>query len=210
MTGFAALRPAGELPGMNDVTAVRFFFDYLDPLSYLLDGALKEAAGDPGATVDVVRVPLELRPPPAPLLDPDGPWWRKRWAEAEAVVRELGTTPLVEPAILPWTRKAHELVAHARAKGKGDEAHQAVFDALFRQGRDIGRVDVLLEIGRTLELDATETKAVLDVDRYAEAVAEQRTDALRAAGAEPPVLLRDGQVLRGFHNRDRLRTFLLR
>jgi predicted DsbA family dithiol-disulfide isomerase len=80
---------------------------------------------------------------------------------------------------------------------------------MFGRGEDIGRVDVLVGIAGTLGLDPTETKAVLDVDRHAQDVATVSAAAAVSVG-EPPALSFGGRVLRGFHNRDAVRTFLLR
>lgn len=182
-----------------------FFFDYLDPFSYLeeLDlVALQEAGGLP-----VRRVPLELRPPPAPLLDPDAEAWVRLWREASAVAAERGIR-LTPPRLVPWTRKAHELVLHAAEKGLARAVHQAVFRAVFDDGADVGRVDVLVDIAESLGLDPTETKATLDVDRYAASVEDLRDLAAASGITAPPALLRDGRALRGFHNTDALRTFL--
>lgn len=184
------------------------FFDYVDPLCYLLEVELAEALSEPGA-VEPTRVPAEVCPPPSPLLDPDGPWWTTRWTAATDLADALGRT-LVEPRILPWTRKAHELVLHARQHGMGAQAHAAVFEAIFGRGADIGRVDVLVELARELGLDANEAKAVLDVDRYSDEVAALGKGATEAGVEEIPALVRDTGTLRGFHNRATLRTFLLR
>lgn len=189
-----------------DILRSRFFFDYLDPLSYLQElelGALEQDVGTPLAT----RVPLEIRPPPEPLLDPDGDEWQHRWRAACAIAADVGVD-LEAPPILPWTRKAHELVLHAAEKGLGARAHRAVFHAVFAEGADVGRVDVLVGIAERLNMDATEAKAVLDVDRHTGAVSDSRREALASGVAQPPALWHDGQVLQGFHNSDALRTFL--
>jgi predicted DsbA family dithiol-disulfide isomerase len=193
---------------MDGPDAPRFYFDYVDPLSWLVALELDAALAD-GETLRPMRLPFELRPPPAPLLDPDGSWWRERWRAATTLAAAHGRPTPPSPLLLPWTRKAHELVLHAAANGVGDEAHRAVFQAFFEGGEDIGRVDVLVRLGRALDLDSTETKVVLDVDRYAEEVATHVGPA-RAAGTEPPLLVRGPEVLRGFHNRDAVRTFLRR
>jgi predicted DsbA family dithiol-disulfide isomerase len=188
----------------------RFYFDYVDPLSWLMDreiDAALDALEDRGT---IVRVPVELRAPPAPLLDPGGAWWRERWKAATTLAEESALAEPREPTLVPWTRKAHEFVAHASEKGVGEAAHRAVFEAFFVHGRDIGRVDVLVELGRALELDPTETKVVLDVDRFAERVAAATRAAAEAAVGEPPVLVAGTGELRGFHNRDAVGTFLRR
>jgi len=194
---------------MHTPGGARFYFDYVDPLSYLVDREIEAAvAGADG--MEIVLVPLELRPPPEPLLDPDGTWWRERWKTATTLAAGSDATHMTEPALLPWTRKAHELVAHSRSVDLELRAHRAVFRAVFAEGRDIGRVDVLVDLARELGLDPTEAKAVLDVDRYTEDVASRRSAALEVAGRGPPVLVHGDQTLRGFHNRDAVRTFLLR
>jgi predicted DsbA family dithiol-disulfide isomerase len=158
-----------------------FFFDYLDPLSYLQERELRSLADTPGLP-RIRRVPVELRPPPVPLLDPDGPEWRDRWSRARREANALGIA-LAEPPILFWTRKAHELVLHAAARGLEDAVHRALFDAVFVEGRDIGRIDVLVSLGREAE---------------------------RSGVAEPPAVALGAETLRGFHNRDALRTLLFR
>jgi predicted DsbA family dithiol-disulfide isomerase len=193
---------------MGPSDAPRFYFDYVDPLSWLMDREIDAALGE--GAVPLVRVPRELRPPPAPLLDPDGPPWRERWQAATDLADALGLPAPTAPGLVPWTRKAHEFVAHAAEKGRAAAAHHAVFEAFFLRGEDIGRVDVLVGLGRTLGLDATETKVVLDVDRFAEQVATRARTADEAGVGEPPVLVLGAEALRGFHNRDAVLTFLRR
>jgi len=191
---------------MMDILPIRFFFDYLDPLSYLVE--LELTAVEEGMAGAVAhRVPLEIRPPPGPLLDPDGHEWQHRWRTALEAAAHLGVG-LTAPAILPWTRKAHELVLQAAEKGLAREAHRAVFQAVFAEGADVGRVDILVGIAEELGMDPTDTKAALDVDRHTAAVVDLRREASRAGVAEPPALWHDGRILQGFHNRDGLRTFL--
>ena len=193
-----------------DAPRIRFFFDYLDPLSYLVHLELDALRRAPDPAVDGLgRVPLELRPPPAQLMDPDDPFWTDRWRSAQRAAADRNIV-LAEPAIVPWTRKAHELVLHAVEKGLGDQAHDAVFEAVFVRGDDIGRVDVLVALARRVGLDAHETKAVLDVDRFTHQVESFRTLAQNAGITDPPAVAAAGRTLQGFHNRDALRTFLLR
>jgi predicted DsbA family dithiol-disulfide isomerase len=182
------------------------FFDYVDPLSYLLEreisGLLPELA-----VASLRPVPVELRPPPEPMLDPEGEGWTERWIAACALAADRDIR-FRDPAVVPWTRKAHELVLHAESQGLGGGAHRALFDAFLLEGRDIGRVDVLVEIARSLGLDPTGAKAVLDVDRYSDEVSAFG-DRARALGIDaPPALTFGDATLQGFHNRDALRTFL--
>ncbi len=182
------------------------FFDYVDPLSYLLGRELSSLLPEL-SVAPLCRVPLELRPPPQPMLDPQGDEWTERWSAAGALAADRDIH-LRDPSIVPWTRKAHELVRHADSEGLGDGAHRALFDAFFLEGLDIGRVDVLVEIARGLGLDPTGAKAVLDVDRYADEVSAFGSRAQALGIDAPPALALGEATLQGFHNRDTLRTFL--
>jgi len=188
-------------------SAIVLFFDYVDPLSYVADHTLTalESTWPPGLRVE--RVPLELRPPPEPLLGLESDEWARRWVRAEAACSDLGLA-LVEPRLVPWTRKAHELVLHATEYGKGSEVHNAVFESVFVLGRDVGRIDVLVDIASESGLDAMEAKAVLDVDKLAASVASSRPRAWGMGVHAPPAVFAHGELLRDFHNRDALRTFL--
>ncbi len=188
------------------VSPAVLYLDYADPISWMLE--LQVSALEYGNDIGPVsRAPYELRPPPEPLIDPGSVWWRARWQEGVALAASVGVQ-LADPPIIPWTRKAHELRLHAEEKGMGARAHRALFEAFLRQGLDIGRVDVLLRVAGGLGLDVTEAKAVLDVDRFAGSVARSRREAATLGITDPPALASNGRVLRGFHIRDRLRTFL--
>lgn len=182
----------------------RIFFDFIDPLSYLLTTeveALEEG------TSKITWHPFELRPPPTPLTTIDDPALAARWREARALGEPRGVT-FDPPELVPWTRKAHELVLHASQHDVAPRARARIFEAYLLEGRDIGRVDVLLELGRELDLDRTETKAVLDVDRYGAEVASLRATARGEEVSGTPTIVRGGRRLEGFHNRDRLGTLL--
>src|SRR5262245_10278666 len=139
-----------------------FFFDYVDPLSWILEREIVELEAE--GVPPVGRHPLELRTPPASLVRPSDPLWVRRWEEATRLTEPGGFT-LAKPTLVPWTRKAHELALHARAQGRFAGVHAALFRGFHQEGRDIGRVDVLVALAVTAGLNATETKAVLDVDR---------------------------------------------
>lgn len=184
----------------------RFWLDVVDPLSWLMDeeiGALEDEGTGP-----VLRSPLELRPPPMELVDPHGEAWSRRWNRADELARERGRT-LRRPTLVPWSRKAWELILHGREVEREAEVRAAVLRAFHEEGRDVGRVDVLVEVATSLGLDTTRAKAVLDVDRHAAAVAGSGREA-RALGAEaPPALWTGRELVRGFHDRDALRTLLI-
>ncbi len=184
----------------------RFYFDFVDPLSYLLE--LELEAAEQTLAVRVERVPFELRPPPTPLTDIRDASWGGRWEEARRLAADLDL-PLDPPRLVPWSRKAHELHIFASAThDMGAAVRHAIFDAYCARGRDIGRIDELVEIGRSVGLDHTETKAVLDVDRYEQDVVSARGAAEGIGVTIVPVIAVGGRLVEGFRNRADLSTLL--
>lgn len=158
------------------------FSDFACPFSYVTEAALRrmEAAGEVAAT----HLAWELYPAPAPLPPADA----GKWMDAlRPLANELGLALRVPPPAR--TRKAHEAAAFAASKGVGPAMREALFAAHFGEGRDIGRIDVLVEIGAGLGLDATELKVVLDVDTFAARVAAERDAALRAGVRGVPTIV---------------------
>jgi predicted DsbA family dithiol-disulfide isomerase len=166
------------------------FSDFACPFSYVTEAALRRmrAAGE----VDPTHLAWELYPAPAPLPPADG----GEWMEAlRPLADELGLALRVPAPVR--TRKAHEAAAFAASKGVGPAMRQALFAANFADGRDIGRIDVLVEIGAALGLDASELKVVLDVDAFSARVAAEQ-DAARRAGVQgvPTIVAGTGDAAR--------------
>jgi predicted DsbA family dithiol-disulfide isomerase len=181
--------------------------DLVDPISYLLD--LELEAVEEEMDVRVLRMGVEVNPPPHPLGTLDEAPWGPRWEEATRIAQRMGIA-LHRPRLVPWSRKAHELLEHARDKDEAmlPELRRAVMTAFFQDGLDIGRVDVLVELARERGLDRTETKAVLDVDRYGEEIARRRARSVEEGLRVVPTLAVGPHRLEGFHNRASLSTFL--
>jgi predicted DsbA family dithiol-disulfide isomerase len=190
---------------MIDSQRLRFYFDYTDPASYLLDLSLREVTAESNIVVD--RIAFEENPPPLPLFDP-GDAARKMIRESLQPEADRIGVKLIEPWIVPWTRKAHELAAYAESKNCFREIHESLFRAYLSGGQDIGRVDVLVTIARERGLDSMETKAALDVDQFSQAIAEQRHNAVVEGVNGVPTLLLGEMRLEGFVDRETLKEFL--
>ncbi len=183
---------------------LRAYYDVVDPLSWLVSeeiAALGEEAGE------VEWIPFEVRPPPAPLVSLDDPAVEARWQEARALLPG-DASPFDPPLLVPWSRKAHELVLHASTRDRSDEVRARLQRAYLFEARDIGRVDVLVEEAVAVGLDRTEAKAVLDVDKHDAEVAALRSAAVAAGVRVTPTLALGDRRLEGFHNRAAIRTFL--
>lgn len=157
------------------------FTDFTCPFSYVTEAALARVEEEGGIAAGFRA--FELHPAPArlPLGGPEVDTVRPL---ADALGLELRRPPLAAR-----TRKAHELARFGESKGMGRPLRAAIFAAYFGAGRDIGRIDVLVEVAAALGLDATETRVVLDVDTYAAGVAHDGAEARRLGIAGTPAIL---------------------
>ena len=89
----------------------------------------------------------------------------------------------------PRTRKAHETARFARGAGLEAEMRAALYGAFLDQARDIGRIDVLVEIGAELGLDPTELKVTLDIDQFTDDVIREQTAGRRLGVVNAPSLV---------------------
>ena len=191
---------------------IDIWFDFIDPASVLLLLDI-HAGGDEGP--EWVREsefrwrPCELRPPPTPLIGIDHADIAPAWAAARPTAAAAGLD-LAPPKLVPWSRKAHELVEHAtgHAAETGSLIRVAIARAYALEAKDIGRVDVLVDIAIRHGLDRTETKAVLDVDRYDAQVAASTREAARVGITATPTIICGERRVQGFHNCTVLGTLL--
>lgn len=193
--------------GTMSGAAPEFYYDYVDPASYLVDRILAGLGGE--TPLEVVPRPFELRRPPGEMVDPRSDDWKSYRDQMRREAGRIGVE-MEPPDLVPWSRKAHELALHAREKGVFPEIHRALFRAYFQEGRDVGRVDVLVGIAVDRGLDRTEVKAILDVDKYLETVESERSRAERRGVRGVPTLLAGERKLEGFRPEDEIRTFLSR
>jgi predicted DsbA family dithiol-disulfide isomerase len=115
---------------------------------------------------------------------------------------------MMEPEIVPWTRKAHELAFLARESGRFAVVHRALFAAHFQSSSDIGRIDVLVAIGKEHGLEPALTRTVLGTDRFSAAVlaSAERARALGVRGV--PTFWREGMRLEGLQSVASFDSFL--
>lgn len=169
---------------------VTVFSDFACPFSYVTEAMLRrmEAAGE----IESTYLAYELFPAPAPLRGGGGEWMEALRPLAD----ELGLALHAPPAPVR-TAKAHEAAAFAHSRGMGTAMRNALYRAYFVEGRDIARIDVLVELGAALGMDPGEIKVVLDVDTWAPRVAAEQ-DAARRAGVEgtPTVVAGTGDAAR--------------
>ncbi|HEX8904690.1 MAG TPA: DsbA family protein, partial [Longimicrobiaceae bacterium] len=159
------------------------FSDFTSPFCHVTEAALRRLEAEGLAAPRYAAFELYPAGTALPAAPP-----AEEVAAAGPLAEELGME-IAAPATLPRTRKAHEAAKFAEQRGVGREMREAVFAAYFGAGRDVGRIDVLVELGAALGLDATEMKVVLDVDSLSGAVAADRALARRLGIAALPALV---------------------
>lgn len=190
---------------MDDAPA-HLWFDYVDPVCFVVDLRLRQVEARLGTEVE--RRGWEIAPAPAEPLNPRDPVWAGRWEAADAEARREGLE-LVRPRLVPRTRKAHELALHASETGEAfRDVHEALYRAHHLEARDIGRIDVLVDIGEGCGLDPEETRTVLGIDRYLPGLRARRDEAERAGVLGVPTLALGDHRLEGLAGEERLASLL--
>ena len=141
--------------------------------------------------VELVWRAYELRPEPVPMIDPNSDYLRRAWSDSVAPMAErLGVT-MRFPPVKPRTRLAHEAAHWARAQGRFDDYHNEVFRAFFERGEDIGDVEVLIALGRKLELDSDSLRQALTSHEFAASVVADEREAARLGLNGVPAFVAD-------------------
>lgn len=136
---------------------VTVYSDYVCPFCYLgkhpLEEALKEVEN-----IEVEWKPFQLRPEGTEPLSPNSSYIQQGWKfGVQPLAEKLGVEmilPSMDPH--PSTKKAHRGFLYANENGKGTEYAQAVLAGFWKEGKEIGDVNVLADIAEGLELDRTQ------------------------------------------------------
>ena len=129
---------------------------------------------------------FELRPDPAPSLDPAGEYLTRVWRDSVYPLAErLGITMRLPP-IQPRSRRAHEAAKWAQTQDQFDAYNAALFRAFFERGEDISSIDVLSKLARDLGLDDSTLRAALETKQFEPSVvADEREAAELGVNAVP-------------------------
>jgi predicted DsbA family dithiol-disulfide isomerase len=162
--------------------------DYVCPFCYLELPAIQRLQKEFGEQVVVVWRSFELRPAPKPTLAPDGDYLHTTWDRSVYPLAEKRGMILKLPPVQPRSRKALEAAAFADSHGRFNAMHEALFRAFFEQGRDIGDLDTLCEIGREAGLDAQALRQALGDGRHTAEVEGDERLALQLGVSGVPVM----------------------
>jgi predicted DsbA family dithiol-disulfide isomerase len=126
-----------------------------------------------GGRIEVAWKAFELRPEPVPLPRADDPDRRRRWAASVLPMAADRGLIMTQPPIIARTRLAFQAVEFARDRDRFDAMHQAIFQAFFRDGRDIGQTEVLADIAAAIDLPSDVLTHALDGGTYLDRVIAQ-------------------------------------
>jgi predicted DsbA family dithiol-disulfide isomerase len=123
------------------------------------------------------------------------------------VADEIGL-PLGEREKTYNSRLAQELAKWAEEKGKGDEFHKAVFRAFFVDARNIGKIDELLRIVKSIGLPEKEAKRALESGTFKKDVDTDWSRCHSLGITAVPTFVIDHQAVVGFQPYEALEQLL--
>jgi predicted DsbA family dithiol-disulfide isomerase len=98
-------------------------------------------------------------------------------AHVTQMAAEAGLTYNFDKAVVANSFNAHRLSHLAKKHGLGDAAEEALFNAYFTEGKNIDDTATLIDLGKSIGLDADEVRSVLESDTYADDVKHDIADA---------------------------------
>ena len=201
----------------NQRIAIDIWSDYVCPFCYLELPLIDELAQEFEGRLDITWRAFELRPEPAPLLEPNGKYLQDIWTRTVyPLAQERGMT-LRLPPLQARSRKAFEAALHAQTVGRFGIMHAGLFRAFFQHGDDIGDLTTLLALAATLHIDAGPLQDALESERHRPQVEEDRQLALALGIQGVPFFIvrsgrqshQEGVPLRGAVPYERLRAAVM-
>ena len=191
---------------------IDIYSDVICPWCYIGKRRLERALAErPQAGLELIWRAFQLNPemPPDGMerqqyleLKFGGPDNAARVYDQIRTVGEEEEIPFAFEAIrrTPNTVDAHRLIRYAGGQGCQDAVIEALFQAYFLEGEDIGSAEVLTAAAAAAGIAAGEAKALLGSDLEAEAVRNEDAQARRAGLQGVPTYIVNGKyVLSGAH-----------
>jgi predicted DsbA family dithiol-disulfide isomerase len=124
------------------------------------------------------------------------------------VAREL-SLPFGDRQMTYNSRRAQEMAKWAEQEGRGDAFYDAVFRAYFVRGNNIFDLDTLMEIAKSVGLDAAVARQVIESEAFKEAVDRDWERAYESRVKAVPTFVTKGQMLVGAQPYNTLKRFVL-
>lgn len=153
------------------------YSDYVCPFCYLGKASLEDYREQAEQAPDVEWRPFDLRARKRTednTIDKDVPdgkdeaYYARAKANVQRLADEYGVEMTLDIAEDVDSWDAHKVALHLEQEGD-DEAleawHEAVFEALWKEGRDIGDPDVLVDVGQRIGLEEATVREAIASER---------------------------------------------
>ena len=110
-----------------------------------------------------------------------------------AIAKEVGLEYDFENAIINNTLDAHRLLHLSKKAGLQNEMKESLFAAYYTQGKNIGDLDTLIELGTEVGLDAAEIRTTLESNLYANEVEQDQMVAQQIGATGVPFFVFDNK-----------------
>ncbi|MBQ0904383.1 DsbA family oxidoreductase [Micromonospora sp. U21] len=168
---------------MAPIMEIEIYADVVCPWCYIGKRRLEEALASYGGEVTVRYRPFQLDPSPVaeprPLVEAmaakfGGPERaRQMFAHVTEVAAGDGLRLDFDRAVIANTFDAHRLVSYATDHGRAADMVEALYQAHFTQGVDVGSREALATLAGGIGLEAADVRRFLDSDeRTADITAE--------------------------------------
>lgn len=151
---------------MSNPITLEVFSDYVCPWCYLGENRVKKLKENYDINVKLIHFPLH----------PDTPQEGRALMDLfscgpeEIQIKNIRMHGLMEADGLPFkdrshtynSRMAQEVGSWADTQPSGEKIHDKFYEAYFVDRRNIGDADVILDVVKSVGLDETATKAVID------------------------------------------------
>ena len=159
---------------MSEPIILEVFTDYVCPWCYLGDNRTKKLKQDYDIAVQLVHFPLH------PETPSEGRTLQELFGcgPEEISAKNTRMKGLMQAEGLPYNERSHtynsrlaqEIGKWAETQTGGDAIHDKFFQAYFVDRRNIGDIEVIIDIVNSVGLDALEAQAVIDERRFKDAV----------------------------------------
>ncbi len=199
---------------MPDPVLLEVFTDYVCPWCYLGDNRVKKLKQNYDITVRLVHFPLHPETPAEgrTLLDLFG------GGPENIEAKNTRMKSLMEAEGLPYSERSHtynsrlaqEIGTWAETQPGGNAIHDKFFEAYFVDCRNIGDVEVIVDVVKSVELDEREARAVLAERRF-EAAVDADWEKSRSYGVTGvPTFISNGQGLVGAQPYETLQQLMVK
>ena len=140
--------------------------------------------------------------------------FKGRNIDINAMMKKLKNTadslglPLGNRKMTYNSRLAQELGKWAEGQGHGDAYHMAMFQAYFVDGKNLAKIDLLVEIVEGLSMDGTAARRVLEERTYKDAVDRDWQEAYPRGITAVPTFMARGMRLVGAQSYEALEKLI--